>query len=136
MHSERERGDGVEIIISNSSDKPIYEQIVSQVRELILTGELAAGEALPSIRSLAASLRISAITTKRAYSELEAQGLIETVPGKGSFVGANNVELMREERLRSVEASLAKAVADARLAGVGATELHEMLDLELEEDHD
>ena len=75
----------MEIVISNSSDKPIYEQISSQIRDSILTGALAPGEALPSIRTLAASLRISAITTKRAYSDLEAQGYIETVPGKDEY---------------------------------------------------
>ena len=125
----------MEIVISNSSDKPIYEQISSQIRDSILTGALAPGEALPSIRTLAASLRISAITTKRAYSDLEAQGYIETVPGKGCFVAAGNIELLREDRLRHVEASLAQVIADARIAGLSAQELHEMLDLQLEEEN-
>jgi len=124
----------VEIIIRNSSDKPIYEQISSQIRDSILTGALAPGEALPSIRSLATSLRISAITTKRAYSDLEAQGYIETMPGKGCFVSAGNLELLREDRLRHVEALLARIIADARIAGLSAKELHEMLDLQLEEE--
>lgn len=125
----------MEIVISNSSDKPIYEQISSQIRDSILTCALAPGEALPSIRALAASLRISAITTKRAYSDLEAQGYIETVPGKGCFVSAGNIELLREDRLRHVEASLARVIADARIAGLSAQELHEMLDLQLEEEN-
>lgn len=124
----------MEIVISNSSDKPIYEQIASQIREAIMTGELATGEQLPSIRSLATQLRISAITTKRAYQDLEAQGFIHTVPGKGCFVAGDNLELLREERLRLVEASLAKAVADARTAGITAQELREMLDLQLEDE--
>lgn len=124
----------MEIVIRNSSDKPIYEQISSQIRDDILTGALAPGEALPSIRSLAASLRISAITTKRAYSDLEAQGYIETVPGKGCFVSASNLELLREDRLLHVEASLARVIADARIAGLSARELHEMLDLQWEEE--
>lgn len=124
----------VEIIISNSSDKPIYEQISSQIRDSVLTGALAPGEALPSIRTLAASLRISAITTKRAYSDLEAQGYIETVPGKGCFVSGGNLEMLRETRLRHVEESLAQVIADARIAGLTASELHEMLDLQLEEE--
>lgn len=124
----------MEIVISNSSDKPIYEQIASQIREAIMTGELATGEQLPSIRSLATQLRISAITTKRAYQDLETQGFIHTVPGKGCFVAGDNLELLREERLRLVEASLAKAVADARAAGITAQELREMLDLQLEDE--
>ena len=124
----------MEIVISNSSDKPIYEQIASQIREAIMTGELATGEQLPSIRSLATQLRISAITTKRAYQDLETQGFIHTVPGKGCFVAGDNLELLREERLRRVEASLAKAVADARAAGITAQELREMLDLQLEDE--
>ncbi len=124
----------MEIVISNSSDKPIYEQIASQIREAIMTGELATGEQLPSIRSLATQLRISAITTKRAYQDLETQGFIHTVPGKGCFVAGDNLELLREERLRLVEASLAKAVTDARTAGITAQELREMLDLQLEDE--
>jgi GntR family transcriptional regulator len=124
----------MEIVISNSSDKPIYEQIASQIREAVMTGELATGEQLPSIRSLATQLRISAITTKRAYQDLETQGFIHTVPGKGCFVAGDNLELLREERLRLVEASLAKAVADARTAGITAQELREMLDLQLEDE--
>ena len=83
----------MEIVISNSSDKPIYEQVASQVRTAIMAGELQAGDQLPSIRSLAADLRISAITTKRAYADLEQQGFISTVPGKGSFVAGNNLEM-------------------------------------------
>ena len=124
----------MEIVISNSSDKPIYEQIASQIREQVLAGTLVEGEQLPSIRSLATQLRISAITTKRAYQDLEAQGFIHTVPGKGCFVAGDNLELLREERLRQVEISLARAVSDARTAGVSADELREMLDLLLEED--
>ncbi|MBQ6651713.1 MAG: GntR family transcriptional regulator [Atopobiaceae bacterium] len=124
----------MEIVISNSSDKPIYEQIASQIREQVLAGMLVEGEQLPSIRSLATQLRISAITTKRAYQDLEAQGFIHTVPGKGCFVAGDNLELLREERLRQVEISLARAVSDARTAGVSADELREMLDLLLEED--
>ena len=124
----------MEIVLSNSSDKPIYEQIASQVRAQVMTGELTAGEQLPSIRSLATQLRISAITTKRAYQDLEAQGYIHTVPGKGCFVAGDNLDILREERLRMVEESLAKAVSDARAAGISAQELREMLELQLEDD--
>ena len=124
----------MEIVISNSSDKPIYEQIASQVRSAIMDGDLSEGAQLPSIRSLATQLRISAITTKRAYQDLESQGYIHTVPGKGCFVAGDNLELLREERLRMVEESLARAVSDARAAGISAQELREMLDLQLEDE--
>ena len=123
----------MEIVLSNSSDKPIYEQIAAQIRDAVAAGELAAGEQLPSIRALAAQLRISAITTKRAYQDLEAQGYVTTIPGKGCFVAEQNLDLLREERLRRVEASLARAVCDARACGLSDTELREMLDIQLEE---
>ncbi len=125
----------MEIVVSNASDQPIYEQIASQIRAQVLAGQLTEGQQLPSIRMLATQLRISAITTKRAYQELETQGFIHTVPGKGCFVAGDNLELLREERLRMVEASLAKAVADARTAGITADELREMLDLQLEDEN-
>ncbi len=92
-----------------------YEQIVRQVKSQIMDGDLAAGEQLPSIRALANSLRVSAITTKRAYADLEAQGFIETVQGKGSFVAGGNADLLREERLREIEDHLLRAL-DASLA--------------------
>ena len=123
----------MEIVLSNASDKPIYEQITAQIRDAVAAGELAAGEQLPSIRALAAQLRISAITTKRAYQDLEAQGYVTTVPGKGCFVAEQNLDLLREERLRRVEASLARAVCDARACGLSDDELREMLDIQLEE---
>ena len=123
----------MEIVLSNSSDKPIYEQITAQIRDAVAAGELAAGEQLPSIRALAAQLRISAITTKRAYQDLEAQGYVTTVPGKGCFVAEQNLDLLREERLRRVEASLARAVCDACACGLSDDELREMLDIQLEE---
>lgn len=122
----------MDIIISNGSGEPIYEQIVRQVKAAIMTGELAEGDGLPSIRALANDLRISVITTKRAYAELEEAGFIDTVQGKGSFVAGGNLELLREERLRSIEAHLARAVAEAAAAGVDAADLHAMLDALLE----
>ena len=124
----------MDLIISNSSDRPIYEQIVTQIKELILTGELQPGQKLPSIRALANGLRISVITTKRAYTDLEAQGFIETVQGKGSFVTGGNVELLREERRRQIEQRLMRLVEDARAAGIGVDELRKMLDLIMEGD--
>ena len=104
----------MDIIISNSSSSPIYEQITRQIKDHILQGELKAGDALPSMRVLAKELRISLITTKRAYEELERDGFIETVPGKGCFVSEKNTEFLREEQLRQVEGFLQQA-ADAAL---------------------
>ena len=124
----------MDIILSNVDGTPIYEQIVTQIKELILTGELQPGQKLPSIRALANGLRISVITTKRAYTDLEAQGFIETVQGKGSFVTGGNVELLREERRRQIEQRLMRLVEDARAAGIGVDELREMLDLIMEGD--
>ena len=123
----------MDIILSNSSDKPIYEQIASQVKAQILSGTLAAGAKLPSIRALASDLGVSVITTKRAYAELEAQGFIETVQGKGSFAAGGNTELLREERLRHIEELLGNAVREARGAGIELQELHDMLDVMAEE---
>ena len=124
----------MDLLISNSSNRPIYEQITTQIKELILTGELQPGQKLPSIRALANGLRISAITTKRAYTDLEAQGFIETVQGKGSFVTGGNVELLREERRRQIEQRLMRLVDDARSADIGDDELREMMDLIMEGD--
>ncbi|AYO31491.1 GntR family transcriptional regulator [Biomaibacter acetigenes] len=119
----------MKIIISNSSNNPIYEQIAEQIKNQILTGELSPGDSLPSIRNLAKELQISVITTKRAYEELEREGFIETVGGKGSFVSGENKELLREKRLKMLEEKLEKAVEDARLLGLSLAELQEMLEL-------
>ena len=117
----------MDIIISNSSGKPIYEQIADQVKEQIMTGALAAGDALPSMRLLARELRISVITTKRAYEELERDGFLENVPGKGCFVAAQNQELLREAQLRRVEERLSQAVDEAKRGGFSLAEVSEML---------
>ena len=119
----------MEIIVSNASDKPIYAQIASQIQDAILSGELEEGAPLPSIRALANDLRISVITTKRAYADLEEAGFIDTVQGKGSFVAGGNRELLREGRLKRVEELLEQAVREATAAEIGIGELHEMLDL-------
>ncbi|MBT1179180.1 GntR family transcriptional regulator [Bifidobacterium vespertilionis] len=124
----------MDLIISNSDGRPIYEQITSQIKALILSGDLKPGEKLPSIRALANGLRISVITTKRAYTDLESQGFIETVQGRGSFVAGGNMELLREEKRRQIERRLAQVAADARAAGITDSELREMLDLTLEGD--
>ena len=123
----------MDIILSNSSGKPIYEQITDQVKEQIMTGALAAGDALPSMRLLAKELRISVITTKRAYEELEREGFITTVVGKGSFVKEADQEFVREERLRAVEGHLQAAVDAARQCGMDETELVDILKLLFEE---
>ena len=123
----------MDIIISNGSSEPIYEQITGQIKAMILSGELAEGEQLPSIRALANSLRVSAITTKRAYADLEADGFIETVQGKGSFVAGGNAELIREEQLRQVEELMGQAVDAGRAMGLSKTELTEMFTLQLED---
>lgn len=121
--------DTLEIIISNSSASPIYEQIARQIKDAILSGELAEGKMLPSIRALANDLRISVITTKRAYSDLEDAGFVNTVQGKGTFVAGGNLDLLREEGLRAIEERLAGIAEDAKALGIGLPELREMLDL-------
>ena len=119
----------MDIILSNTSGKPIYEQIADQVKEQIMTGALSAGDALPSMRLLARELRISVITTKRAYEELERDGFLENVPGKGCFVAPQNRELLREALLRRVEDALSQAVEEARKGGFSLEELQEILNL-------
>ena len=119
----------MDIIIRNTGDAPIYDQITRQIKGLILRGELREGEALPSLRLLAKELRISVITTKRAYEELEREGFITTVPGKGCFVAPRNLELVREASLRQAEEHLQQAVEAARSGGVTLAELTETLNI-------
>ena len=123
----------MDIIISNSSNDPIYLQIVNQIKAMIMSGELSPGEALPSMRNLAMQMRVSLITTKRAYEELERDGFIETYTGKGSFVKAQNAELLREENLRQVEEHLQKAVQKAKMSGITFEELSDILKMLYEE---
>ena len=122
------------IIISNSSPEPIYEQICQQIKAAVVKGDLPPGELLPSIRNLARELRISVITTKRAYEELEREGFITTVGGKGSFVSLHNTELLREKRMQLIEEKLSQAVIDSKLMDISLATLHEMLDLLYKED--
>ena len=119
----------MDIIISNSGGVPIYDQITRQMKGLILRGELKEGEALPSMRLLAKELRISVITTKRAYEELEREGFINTVPGKGCFVAPQNPELAREDALRRAEEHLSQAVDIAKTAGLTLEEMTETLNI-------
>ena len=125
----------MDIILSNASGKPIYEQITDQVKEQIMAGTLSAGDALPSMRLLAKELRISVITTKRAYEELEREGLITTMPGKGCFVAPQNPALLREETLRRMEEHLSQAVDIAKTGGISLVEMTEALNLFYEEHH-
>ena len=121
------------IIISNRSDEPIYNQIYQQLRAAIVREELAAGEPLPSIRSLARDLQVSVITTKRAYDELERDGYIETVAGKGSFVAPQNAELLREKRVNLIEEKLVTVIHEARTLGLSLPELQRIVELLYEE---
>ena len=119
----------MEIYLSNAGQEPIYAQITRQIKQQILSGQLRVGEPLPSIRLLAKELRISVITTKRAYEELEADGFIVTQAGRGSFVAAQNPALLREEHLKKMESCLQNAVDAARLGGISCEEACETLRL-------
>lgn len=119
----------MKIIISNTSQEPIYQQITGQIKSLIFRGELNEGDALPSIRNLAKELQISVITTKRAYEDLERDGYIETVTGKGSYVAAQNKELLKEKRIKIVEEKLIAAINEAKALNLNLEQLTEMLKL-------
>ncbi|MBS4205929.1 GntR family transcriptional regulator [Lederbergia citrea] len=121
------------IIISNSNDQPIYNQIKEQIKEQILRGELPKMSALPSIRKLAKELQISVITTKRAYDELESEGFIETFPGKGSFVAAQNKELLKEKQMKLIEEKLSEIIDDSKTFNISIEEIIQMLKLLYEE---
>ena len=124
----------MKIVISNNSKEPIYEQIKRQIKESILRGDLKENELLPSIRQLAKDLQISVITTKRAYDDLEQEGFIVSVVGKGSFVAGQNREFLREMRLRWIEERLGEVVAEGKALGVTLPELVEMLRLLYEDE--
>lgn len=119
----------MDILLSHSSGEPIYLQIVRQIRDAILQGRLAPGTALPSIRQLAKDLQISVITTKRAYNELEQEGLIDSVVGKGSFVSGGNQEFIREQRLRALESKLREVLEESRSLPLSIDELIEWMKL-------
>ncbi len=119
----------MKIVLSNAATAPLYAQIVRQVKATIVSGDLAAGASLPSIRKLARDLGISVITTKRAYDELEGEGLVDVVPGKGAFVAAQSLDRLHERRRSLVEEKLAEAVAAARAHGIEAEDLHVLLRL-------
>lgn len=127
------RGDDVNILIDNKSGAPIYDQIYSQIKSQIISGSLKEDEMLPSIRGLAKDLRISFITTKRAYEELEKDGFIYTLPGKGCYVAPKNVELLREENLKKIEAYMEEIVRLAATCNLSKEDVIEMLHFSLEE---
>ncbi|GGF62599.1 GntR family transcriptional regulator [Paenibacillus albidus] len=122
------------ILISSTSGEPIYAQIAGQVRQMILQGELTSGTPLPSIRLLAKELQISVITTKRAYEELEREGLINSIVGKGSFVSGADQEFIREQRLRIMENKMKEIIEESRLLGIGFAEMSDMMKLIYEEE--
>lgn len=124
----------MDIIISNSSNVPLYEQVKEQIKNKIVSNELKAGEVLPSIRNLAKDLRISVITTKNAYEELEKEGYVETIPGKGTYVANKNIELIREEQLQKIERLIDTAVSIAKISGISKEDIKEMIDILYEEE--
>lgn len=123
----------MDIIISNSSDKPIYEQVSSQIKNKIMNGTLEAGEMLPSMRALARDLHISVITVQRAYEDLTRDGFIETVSGKGSFVASQNKEIIQEEQLRKAEELLQQVVDIGRSHGISFEQMANILKMMYEE---
>lgn len=122
------------IIISNSSNTPIYEQIKEQIKNKIVSNELEKGELLPSIRSLAKDLRISVITTKNAYDELEREGYVETRPGKGTYVASINIEMVKEEQMQKIEGLMNTAVSIAKINKISKKDLSDILDILYEEE--
>ena len=122
----------MKIIISNTSQVPIYEQIIRQVKDLIIKGELSPGEGLPSVRNLASTLRISALTVKKAYDGLEKEGFVVTVQGKGSFVSSLGGEIISEQSKRAVELSMEETVRLARLAHMSKEEVKQLVDIIME----
>ena len=122
----------MDLIISNASGKPIYEQIYTRIKNCILSGELSPGDALPSIRALAKDLRISFITTKRAYEELEKDGFLYTIPAKGCYVAPRNKELLREENLKKIETRIDEILTLAAACGLTQAEVLEMVRFAME----
>jgi len=119
----------MDIIISNSSNVPLYEQVKEQIKNKIVSNELKAGEILPSIRSLAKDLRISVITTKNAYDELEKEGYVETIPGKGTYVANKNAEIIKEEQLQKIESLMDTAISIAKISEISKKEIQDMIDI-------
>lgn len=123
----------MQILISNSSKEPIYQQIKHQVKEKVLSGELTEGDALPSMRQLAKDLHISVITTKRAYEELEKEGFIYSITGKGSFIAEQNPDIMKEKKLATIEDKLVQVIANSKELGLSLQDIKEWLTILYEE---
>lgn len=123
----------MQIIISNQSKEPIYRQITDQIKSLILSGKLKEGEPIPSIRNLAKDLKVSVITTKRAYEELESEGYIYSLVGKGSFVAEQNLELVKEKKLKAIEDQLQAVILNSKEIGLSLTDLQQLLTILYEE---
>lgn len=134
LHFSNGRSDDVDIIISNNNSKPIYEQIISQIKAMIMSGELQSGEILPSMRALAKSLHISVITAQKAYEELQRDGFIETVTGKGTFVAAQNKDFIQEEQLRQIEQKLMDAADLGRSSAIPLEKMIELLTMFYQDD--
>lgn len=124
----------MKILISNTSDSPLYQQIKDQIKDAILRGELAAGDALPSIRAFANDIKVSVLTVRRVYDDLEQEGFVTSQVGIGTFVSAGNVELLRDSRRRVVEQKMQDMIQTAKSLGIGKDELAEMMDILYEED--
>lgn len=124
----------MEIVVSNHASRPLYEQITTQIKTAIMSGELKSGEAIPSVRSLAKSLKISVLTVQKAYANLQEEGFIETTAGKGCYVSAQNQDFYLEEQQKEIEAHLAKAIEIARSSGIGLDKLNGLLTLLYQED--
>ena len=133
LYTVYQGGMDMNLIINHTSMEPIYEQIIAQIKAGIINGTLVSGEALPSVRALSRDLKISALTVKKAYDRLEAEGLVVTVHGKGSFIAATNQELLMEERRRELEKELEAAVRKARLGELTAQEICETFQIIMED---
>ena len=124
----------MKIIINNSSMVPIYEQIMEQIKAQIISGELKENDILPSVRTMAKELKISALTVKKAYDNLEAEGMTVTVHGKGTYVAASNAQLMEEERRKEVEVDLEAAIQKGRRCGMNEEEIRSLFELIMEDE--
>lgn len=124
----------MEIIVSNKASRPLYEQIATQIKTAIMSGELKAGEAIPSVRAMAKSLHISILTVQKAYSTLQEDGYIETTAGKGCYVSAQNQDFYLEEQQKKIEQKFSEAIEIARASGISIDKLHDLLALLYEEE--
>lgn len=124
----------MKILISNTSDSPLYQQIKDQIKDAILKGELAAGDVLPSIRAFANDIKVSVLTVRRVYDDLEQEGFVTSQVGIGTFVSAGNVELLRDSRRRVVEQKMQDMIQAAKSLGIGKEELSQMMDILYEEE--